>query len=91
MVNSTRINNGAPRTIVASRSTSSASSPSSGLSAVMACGCKRPIKMSPVSLVFMTPAGDFFSGVSNLSFQRGRHRAKTVPGQIRLTAGILGR
>ena len=33
MVNSTRINDGAPRTIAASRSTSSASSPSSGLSA----------------------------------------------------------
>jgi hypothetical protein len=34
----------------------------------------------------MTPAGNLFSGVSNLSFQRGRHRGKTVPGQIGLTA-----
>src|SRR6516164_4131760 len=32
-----------------------------------------------VLLVLMSPAADLFSGVSNLSFQRGRHRGKTVP------------
>ena len=29
--------------------------------------------------VFMTPAGDLFSGVSNLSFQRWRHRGHMFP------------
>ena len=62
MVDSTRINDGAPRAIATSRSTSSASSPLSGLSAVSARGCRRPINMSPISPVFMTRPEKLFSG-----------------------------
>src|SRR6516162_2039101 len=97
MVNSTRINDGAPRTIAASHSTSSASSPSSGLSAVMACGCRRPIKMSPVFASFMTPAGGSSAGYSNLSAipvsRRVEAERNTLPigvAYLPLTAVLLG-
>ena len=86
MVKSTRINDGAPRTIAASRDQLRFAAFVRSLRSDrvrMSASDQRVTRISPV---YDPPGGSLQRG--RIYLQRGRHRGKTVAGQIGILAGI---